>query len=551
MLGISRGVLTFTTRTGPSLADSPRHSGEREHLSVVTMDRPDIRPPNDQGIADLRESRPLLALAVCAAVVLFITSTGYGYYRDELYFLAAGRHLDWGYPDQPPLIPLLALIADQLFPGSLLALRTPASLAGATTVLMVGLICREMGGRRTSQLLAAACMAATPIILGVDHTLSTSSIDILCWTVVAWLFARAVRTANPRLLVGIGAVVGIGAQAKSLIAVFVIALVIAVVVAGPRRLFWSRWALLAIAVAGVLTAPTVLWQITHGWPQLEMSNVIAQRVASGRTEGAFPLEFLIISPALAPVWFAGLIALLHGREDLRPYRALGVAFLLVALIFLATGGRWYYLAGAYPAILAAGAIRARTWFPKVRRKVRITAVVATVSASALVFAGFGLPIIPASTRSDGILGTFHREAADQLVWPDLATMVADVRDRMPSSERNSAIIIAANYGQAGALEHYADTYRFPAVYSGHNGYGYWGHPPDHARVAIVVGSQEGGPARWQAPSWATNHCRELRRVATLKNRYRFYHREKGTPTWICRDPDQPWSSLWPEIRVLS
>jgi hypothetical protein len=90
---------------------------------------------------------------------------GYGYHRDELYFLVAGRHLAWAYPDQGPLTPLLARAIDAGAPGSLTALRTPSAVMAGTTVVLAGLIAHESGGSRRARLIAASCERGTPIEL--------------------------------------------------------------------------------------------------------------------------------------------------------------------------------------------------------------------------------------------------------------------------------------------------------------------------------------------------------------------------------------------------
>ena len=114
---------------------------------VSTVEVQEPRPP----VARL----PLAALAVGTALLLLAFAGRYGYHRDELYFLRAGRELAFGYVDQPPLTPLLALVMDELVPGSLVALRLPSALAAGLLVLVTGLIAREFGGGRAAQLLAA------------------------------------------------------------------------------------------------------------------------------------------------------------------------------------------------------------------------------------------------------------------------------------------------------------------------------------------------------------------------------------------------------------
>src|SRR5437764_5906041 len=96
----------------------------------------------------------LIGLAGLVGLLLVVFAGGYGYHRDELYFLEAGRHLAWGFADQGPLTPLLAHLMDKLSPGSLTVLRFPSALMAGATVLVTGLTAFELGGTRRAQLVA-------------------------------------------------------------------------------------------------------------------------------------------------------------------------------------------------------------------------------------------------------------------------------------------------------------------------------------------------------------------------------------------------------------
>src|SRR3954453_6317326 len=150
----------------------------------------------------------LLAGAVTALLVAF--ASGYGYHRDELYFVEAGHHLDWSYADQGPVTPLIARAMDAIAPDSLTVLRLPSAIAAGLTVLLTGLLARELGGTRRAQLIAAGCAAVGVIVLFTGHMLSTSTFDLLAWTAVTGLAARAIRTDNDRLWLAAGVVLGIG-----------------------------------------------------------------------------------------------------------------------------------------------------------------------------------------------------------------------------------------------------------------------------------------------------------------------------------------------------
>ena len=122
----------------------------------------------------------------------------YGYHRDELYFLACGRHLTWGYADQPPLTPALAHLADLVAPGSLTVLRLPAALAAVAVTLLAALTARELGGDRFAQLLAALATGTGTFVLASGHGLFTSTPDLAIGVTLIWLAVRALARAGRR-----------------------------------------------------------------------------------------------------------------------------------------------------------------------------------------------------------------------------------------------------------------------------------------------------------------------------------------------------------------
>ncbi len=235
--------------------------------------------------------RGLTVVAGVVLVVLVSLSGRYGYHRDELYFLMIGAHPAWGYADQPPLVPLLAHAMDSVSGGSLVMLRLPPALATAGTVAVTGLISRELGGNKPSQLIAAICMAVSSVGLAAGHLAGTTAFDLFGWTLVSWLLVRAIRDGGRAwLLVGLAA--GVALEVKTLIAFLLLGVTVGLLAAGPRSVFRSRWPYLAASVAFALWLPNLLWQATNGWPQLELSRAIASG-SSGTSDS--PLAFLCSS----------------------------------------------------------------------------------------------------------------------------------------------------------------------------------------------------------------------------------------------------------------
>ncbi|MEO6087373.1 MAG: glycosyltransferase family 39 protein [Umezawaea sp.] len=472
---------------------------------------------------------------VVVAVVLVLTaaSFGYGFHRDELYFLAAGRHLAWGYPDQPPLTPLLARLADLVAPGSLWALRVPATLASAGTAYLVARTAKEMGATARGQLLAAVTTAVSGFVLVFGHMLYTVTTDLFFSALVIWLTARLIRTRDQRLLAVLGAAIGLGLLNKTLLALLAAAVLVGLLVAGPREVLRGRWLAVGVGIAVLLWLPNLVWQAQNGWPQLDMVGLLSEEANLGGRAGFVPFQFLLLGPLLAPVWLAGLYVLLRYQD----FRAFGVAYLVMAALLLVGGGAAYYLVGAYPALIAAGAAvvdqrLSRTW--------QTVAVAAVAAFSAVFNALLGLPIVPVEHLAETPITDIYHEAGEQVGWPRLADTVAEVHRGLTPDERARAVVVTSNYGQAGAVLVYGPARGLPAVYSGQNAYGYWEIPPDTADVAIVVGDG----------AW-TSACEQLTDAAVIDNGHGIDNDEQGTPVRVCRGLDKSWSELWPSIRRLS
>ncbi len=277
-------------------------------------------------------------LAAVQAGVLLATSTRYGYHRDELYFIVAGSHPAFGYPDQPPLVPLLSWAMNEIGPRSLLLLRAPSSLAAAATTVLAGLIARELGGVTRAQVIAAAATASSGFALAVGHFVTTTTFDLLGTTLLGLLAVRAVVRRSGGAVLAAGVVVGIGVEAKPQIGLVAAVMAATVIVVGPRMLIRSRWGVAAAFCAVALAAPYLIWQQQHGWPQLTVANHIAGSQEGGRA-GFFPFQLVLVSPVLVPVWIAGLLAPFR-RAGWRDLRFISITYMVMAIVYFAGNGRF-------------------------------------------------------------------------------------------------------------------------------------------------------------------------------------------------------------------
>jgi 4-amino-4-deoxy-L-arabinose transferase-like glycosyltransferase len=474
----------------------------------------------------------LLGGLVAAVSIAF--AHGYGYHRDELYFLVAGRHLAWSYPDQGPVTPFIARVMSAIAPHSLTVLRIPSALEIGATVFLTGVIALELGARRRAQLIAAGCTAVGAVFLATAHLLSTTTFDLLAWTVVTWLIAHAVRTGAQRLWLVTGVVAGIALLNKPLIAFLLFAVAVGLLLAAPREVLRSRWPWLGLAIAVALWLPWLVWQARHGWPQLHISSSIAQGgSASSQPRWALlPFQLLLVSPVLAPVWIAGLVALLR-RERLRRYRFFAVAWLVLAVVFIAAGGKPYYLAGLFPVLLGAGAISVDSWLGRGSRRLRGALLTVAFVGSAFVSALIAFPLLPA--RDAGAVIALDSDVGETIGWPDFTRIVAHAYHAAPGTP----VVFTSNYGEAGAIDRFGPALDLPGAYSGHNGFSEWGPPPDRPGSVVVVGLDRADLHRF------FRSCRLAMRVS---NSAGVDNDEHGEPVYLCAGVRGTWSQAWRALR---
>ena len=467
------------------------------------------------------------------SVVLVAFASGYGYHRDELYFIAAGDHLDWAYADQGPITPLIARAMTEISAESLTVLRLPSAIAAGLTVLLTGLLARELGGSRRAEWIAAGCAAVGVVVLFTGHMLHTSTFDLLAWTAVTWLVVRALHTGNDRLWLVAGVVLGLGLLNKALPAFLAVGLLAGVAISGPRHLLRNPYVWGGAAIALVLWMPWLLWQADRDWPQIDVSREItAGGSASSEPRWAVvPFQFLLISPLLAPVWIAGLVALFRDPA-LRTFRFFAWAWVVLAVVYMAVGGKPYYLAGLLPVLLAAGALKVDAWLEGGRAR---TAVLATaLGLSALIGGTIALPVLPADDAS--IVVDANSDVGEMIGWEDFVDTIAAVHREVPD-----AVILTSNYGEAGAIERYGPERGLPQPYSGHNAYADWGPPPDGAAPVITVGL---------TPSQMAAHLEGCVVRARIENSEGIENDEEGQPVMVCDGPRRPWSEEWPDLRHL-
>jgi hypothetical protein len=439
------------------------------------------------------------AVALAVVVFHFVTAHGYGYFRDELYYLACSDHLAAGYVDHPPLLELVLRPWRAMFGDSLPALRLLPALAAGATVWLTGRLVERLGGGRIALATALAAVAVAPLFLGVFSILTPNAFEMVFWTAALLLLVDLLDDAPERTWVLLGAVVGLGFLDKHGIAFLVGGLAAGLVLTPARRRLASPWPWIGAAVATTIAAPHLVWQMRSGWPTLEfMTNARELKNVQQSPAGFVAEQVLVLNPLAAPIWIAGLVSL--WRRDAGRYRALAVAYVAILAGMIVGHGKAYYIGPFYPLLFAAGGVA----FERARRMrgLAVAVPVAAVVVGALL-APLAKPLLPVEQficyqRALGQdprlgvgerheLGPLPQQFADQYGWPELAATVARVRDALPPPEREHACVFASNYGEAAAIDFFGRAYGLPHAISPHNSYWLWGPDDCDFSTVIVIG----------------------------------------------------------------
>ena len=475
------------------------------------------------------------AVAATQLVVFLVTSGRYGYHRDEMYFIVAGSHPAFGYPDQPPIVPLVSWAMHSIAPGSLLVLRTPSALAAAATTVLAALVAREVGGSARAQVVAALCTAVSGFALAVGHFVTTTTFDMLSTTVLGWLAIRAVLRNSGASVLAAGVAVGIGMEAKPQVGLVALAMALTLLAVGPRAPLRTWWAAGGVLAAVALAAPYLIWQQQHGWPQLTVAHNIAGSAESGRA-GFVPFQLVMVSPLLVPVWVAGLLAPFR-RAALRPLRFVPLAYGLLAVVYIAGDGKAYYLASLYPVVLGLGALPVVDW--AARRSPRRTWILGiAIALSAAFSAPLALPLLPVRDLQGSIVMALNPDQGETVGWPRFVQTMDGAWRQIPLGERRQTAIFTGNYGEAGAIDLLGSPLGLPRAYSGHNGFSEWGIPPARDTHALIVG--------FDGPADARPQFQGCRALARINDGIGLENDEQGYPVMLCRVAGR-WPALWPQL----
>ena len=497
----------------------------------------------------------LVALAVLKIVIQFCGINRYGFFRDEFYYMACGDHLAWGYVDQPPFIAFVSWCVKHTLGDSMFAMRLLPVLAGAAVVYLTGRVARELGGGMFAQALAAVAILFAPIYLAFDSFFSMNAFEPLFWLLCAWIAIRIANGASRKLWIAFGVVAGIGLQNKHTMLAFGAALVAGLLLTPQRKLLASKWIWIGGAIALAIFLPNLIWEATHGWPQVEVvRNGQAFKIVR-LTPGQFLFEqILFMNPIALPLWLAGLGWYFFDREGKR-YRFLGWTYIFILLIVMLLDGKTYYVVPIYAVLMAAGGVAVEKFVAAPKFNWARIAYAAVLIIAGLITVPFGVPVfsvnnfiwysskLPYGRSVKTEVDTpveLPQLYADMFGWPEVAKTISHVYYSIPGDERPSCAILAGNYGEAGAVDHYGASLGLPAAISGHNSYYFWGPRAYTGSCVILFGER-------------ADELKDLFGDAQLVGAITDAHAasaERNVHVYVCRKPRAPLAELWPHFKLI-
>ncbi len=503
--------------------------------------------PNTPGTSLASDLLPLLLLAASAVAVHMFIQSPYGYHRDELYLLDCARHPAWGYADQNPLAAAITRLTVATVGDAANMLRIVPALAGAITVLLTGLLARELGGRGFAQGLAAFAALVCPMLLRATSILQPEAFDPLLWTLCLFLAVAASRRNKPVLWIPIGIVLGLVFLNRIESIMLVEGVLIAILLSRYRRQISSIYFGVGIVAAAAMMIPPLLWQQAHGWPYLE---IVIMRSQSGTIHIPEWLTFQIFDlPA------AGAILTLMGVGFcLNPKRDgiglfLLIPFLLAVASIISSGDR--NLLPAYIPMFAAGAVAFEQFIAKKRSRRLATTAAIVFTLSAMLHAPTAVPVISIDDidhyvkrlslgtikNPDYITNHFHAMFGAESLLKDLTSVML----QLTPEEQLNCTIVTSRYAQAAAVNQFADEYALPLASSPHNSYYFWDPVVDDPELVIAVGLE----MAIIYPLFGS-----IEQLDIVVDDYAI-PLDDNLPIYVCRRPLMPLSEMWPKLRTIS
>ncbi len=479
----------------------------------------------------------ILILSAVKFLIQWIGNRNYGFHRDELLHLSVSEHLSWGFMEFPPLIGVIGKISYWLFDYSLIGVRLFPTLAGVAILILCCLMAIELGGNSKAVWLSGVCILAF-LPFYRNHTLfQPVAFDQLFWTLGFYFVIKYINTQRKHFLLLVGITFGLGLMTKYTILVWAFGLFIGLFFYQNGQVYKGKWIYISALLSLLIFLPNIIWQISHDFPLLKHLQTLNESHLDEISASAFLLEQLEITPPFIMFLF-GIIGLFVSKQ-LKAYRNIGIASVIIFLTMWILKAKTYYVFALYPVLFSAGAVFISYLFRK--KPLVIYLIAASVLLPMLYFIPHLTPILPIEkyveyadlTEENGRI-TLTGDYADMFGWEEQVRLVDSVYQSLSPNEKHNCVLWAENYGEAGALKILGKQYQLPNPISRHGSFWTWGYGNKDADVWISLGNEK--------PS-VVNVFEEIELVKIITHKYAIGE-ENGIPLYICRKPKINIETWW-------
>ena len=370
----------------------------------------------------------LVALLTAARIAVSAAS-GLNLSGDEAQYWSWAQTLDWGYFSKPPMVAYLIAAATAACGDGEACVRLPSALLHGATALVLFFVARHLAGPRAG-FWTGLTYASLPAVSLSSQLVSTDVALLFFWSLAMLAYLRLLAGAGAAGGALLGLALGLGFLAKYAMVYFFVAVAAHMVVSPPARALLRRpapW--LALAIGGLLIAPNILWNQTHGWATVghlkanaNLGGDIFQPLSAlrflGEQMGVFgPILFIVLSVAA--------LRLARGQSTATKRFLAAFSLPILAIVTaqaLLSRANANWAAAAYPAatiwvVLTLAAGRARLW-----RHLSLG-----LHGAAMGLLWFGLVAYPAISPP-----TARDPLARLHGWPEFADEVAALMARHPA-----------------------------------------------------------------------------------------------------------------------
>jgi hypothetical protein len=478
----------------------------------------------------------VLLFSIVKLLLHLLTNTSYELQRDAFMYIDLGNHLAWGYHSVPPSIAVFANISRFLLGDTTFAIRFFPAIAGVLSIILIGIMVREVGGGKWGQFFACLAFLAAPAFLRSNTLFQPVSFNQFYWLLLAFLIFRLIRTQKPFYWYLIGLVAGLAFLNKYSVVFYLFGIIVAVLLTPLRGWLRKPQPYIAMAIAGLIALPNLIWQVNHNWPVINHMQELAETQLVHVRVDIFLLEQIMMFLPVFFIWMLGLIYVAF-LKDGKSYRAFAWIYITVILLLIILRGKHYYTLGLYSTLFVFGGLFIERYLRGKMGFLKYVIIIFILSVS-VVALPMSLPILkPAAFiqfyKSMG-MEKFHRwedgeyydlpqDYADMIGWEELSRMVGETFQKLTPEQQAKCVIMANNYGEAGSVNFYGAKYNMPPVISYNDSYIFWAPESIDAEYLIKIGDSDNLEELF-------NQVDIVGRISTP------YARQEGTPVYYCADP---------------